>query len=119
MTTMTTMTEIDPEVIATRSTSDGVTVHLHEDGSVSTRFHFFRTRLALDVAHRVMDDVCLYDMGEVPGLLREVKKGSYAKKGRPVKRGTGRIDPCIRRRQMEAITCDRRVGFGSGYAWMK
>jgi hypothetical protein len=71
----TTTATTEPTILATRTTADGVTVFLHEDGQVSNRVHYYRTRLPMAVAFRVMDDLCLADSAEIPALLRAAKKG--------------------------------------------
>jgi hypothetical protein len=80
-------TTTQPEVIATRKTFDGVTIFLHADGQVSNRLSFYRGRLPMVVAFRVMDDLCLYTAAEIPDLMRRAKSGRYpAKSARPVAR---------------------------------
>ena len=79
-----TNTNIDPKVIATRNTFDGVTVFLHEDGSLSTRSSFIgRVKLPVATMWRHFDDVCLYAIEEIPNFIRAAKAGNTPAKPRP------------------------------------
>lgn len=66
------------EIISTRKTFDGVTVHLHADGSVSDRLRYVAGgKLPADKMWRVWGDVELYEHAELPQLIRDVKKGHW------------------------------------------
>jgi hypothetical protein len=74
----------DPEIVSSRMTHDDVRVHLHKDGSVSTRSHFFRVRLPVSVMWRAWEDVSLYDYNELSAFIKQVKKlGTWPPKRRP------------------------------------
>lgn len=61
-------------IISTRKTFDGVTVHLHIDGSISTRMWFFRGKLPTATMWREWDDICLYNLPEIPSYIKGAKK---------------------------------------------
>lgn len=65
-------------IIATRTTFDGVTVYLHSDGSVSDRLNFFRAKLPIASMWRAFDDVSIYTHAEIPSFIREAKGGKWS-----------------------------------------
>lgn len=74
----------DPKVVASRSTFDGVTVFLHEDGSLSTRSNFIgRAKLPVATMWRLFDDVCTYTIEELPNFIRGARAGQLPAKPRP------------------------------------
>ena len=78
---------VTAEIVSTRKTHDGVTVFLHEDGSVSDRARFAsRAKLPPAIMWRVWGDISVYDYHELPALILRAKKLGYwppAAPGRP------------------------------------
>lgn len=72
------MTTTKTEVVAKRTTFDGVTIYIHSDGSVSDRLNFFRGKLPLETMWRAIDDVAVYTHAEVPQMIREAKAGKWS-----------------------------------------
>lgn len=68
----------EPEVVASRTTFDGVRVYLHADGSLSCAMYFLRGRLPVSLMWRVAKDLCVYTWAELPQLLRDVRSGKWA-----------------------------------------
>lgn len=69
---------VEPEVVSTRKTFDGVTVRLHADGSISDRRAYVsRAKLPKEVMWRVWGDIETYTHAELPQLLRDVKAGRF------------------------------------------
>lgn len=65
------------EIVATRTTYDGVQVFLHADGSVSDRLRFIgRTKLPETTMWRAAEDFCLYTHAELPAFIKNVAKGA-------------------------------------------
>ena len=55
------------EIVATRTTLDGVTVYLHADGKLSTRNLdvVYGAKLAVATMFRAIDDLSLYEFAEI------------------------------------------------------
>jgi hypothetical protein len=66
------------EVVARRTTFDGVTIFLHADGSVSDRLNFFRGKLPAASMWRAIDDASIYTHAEVPAMIRDAKAGKWS-----------------------------------------
>lgn len=98
------------DIVATRTTFDGVTVYFHADGKVSTRSIVLYGRLPVAKIFTVADNICTHTWEEVPGLIKAARAGLFPPKAN---RGTGRLDPSIIARQRIAIEHDRRVRFSA------
>lgn len=65
------------EIVATRTTFDGVQVFLHADGSVSDRLRFIgRTKLPAATMWRAAADFSLYTHDELPAFIKKVARGA-------------------------------------------
>ena len=75
----------EAEIVSTRTTFDGVTVHLHANGEISDRMYCVRGgRLPLATMWRAWSDVCVLTHAELPDFIRAAKRP--AKKAAPVLR---------------------------------
>jgi hypothetical protein len=65
------------QIVATRTTFDGIQVFLHTDGSVSDRLRFIgRTKLPVATMWRAAADFSLYTHAELPAFIKKVAKGA-------------------------------------------
>jgi hypothetical protein len=71
----------EPAVISTRVTFDNVTVYLHEDGSVSDRLRFCRSKLPTNIMWSVWAWVETYRSAELPQLIKSARAGKWSPKG--------------------------------------
>ena len=68
----------DADVVSTRQTSDGISLMLHSDGSISDRRSYVgRSKLPRDKMWRVWEDISLYTRDEVPDLIKAVRRGTW------------------------------------------
>lgn len=73
---------MNTEIVATRKTFDGITVHLHSDGRLSDNFNFIKGgKLPIASMWRVLADLCVYTHAELPALIAEVKAGKWVPSG--------------------------------------
>lgn len=86
------MTTQETPIIGTRRTFDNVIVFLHIDGSLSTRsYHVRGGCLPASKMWRMLDDVCLYSVEELPQFIRDVRAGKLPTKSRPSKERSAEI----------------------------
>ena len=70
------------EIVATRKTFDGVTVHLHADGRLSDRQSIIKGgKLPVEAMWRVIADLAVYTHAEIPALIAEVNAGRWIPSG--------------------------------------
>lgn len=60
----------EPEIVARRTTLDGVRIFVHADGSVSDRMSFLRARLKPAAMWRWVQDICILNYSELEADIR-------------------------------------------------